>query len=115
MASTFTSRFTKAIGDDLMHVAAKLLSSVFFLIILAGTVSAQTNIDEQIAAQQAAIQALQKEMAPRVQPLLIPNADIRLWLSKSVMPLVANFFNSLSAAQRQAQYQSTGQSGQLVN
>ena len=98
-----------------MQAAAKCLGSFVCLLALTGTASAQTDIDDQIAAQQAAIQALQKEMAPKVQPLLVHNADIRLWLSKTVMPLVANFFNSLTSAQRQALYQSTSQSGQLVN
>ena len=99
-----------------MQAATKLRRSAFYLLVLSAPVcAAQTSIDDQIAAQQAAIQALQTQMAPKIQPLLVPNADVRLWFSKTVMPLVATFFNSLTPAQRQAHYQATQQSGQLIN
>jgi hypothetical protein len=98
-----------------MRVANRVLISMSFLFASAVSGHAQTNIDEQIAAEQAAIQTLQTQVAPKVAPLLVPNADIRLWVSKSVMPQVANFFNSLTAAQRHAHYDATSTSGQLMS
>jgi hypothetical protein len=98
-----------------MSAAPRALILVSFLFASAVCAHSQTDIDDQIATEQAAITALQTELAPKVQPLLIPNTGVRLWVSKTVLPLVANFFNSLSAAQRHAQYDATSTSGQLVN
>lgn len=77
--------------------------------------AAQDNIDDQIKAKQDAINALEQKLAPKIQPLLVENADVRLWVSSGVPGLVANFFDSLSGGQRHLHYDAASEAGQLKN
>lgn len=98
-----------------MRLARTTLLVVSILFVSVLSVWPQDNIDEQIKAKQDAIQALEQKLAPKVAPLLVPNADLRLWISKSMTSVLTSYFNSLPATQRHVHYDATSEGGQLQN
>lgn len=66
------------------------------------------DIDDRIAETRAEIAAVRAAIEPRVSAIEVRDADVRVWISKSVFTTVAFAFNGLTPAQRTLAFQATG-------
>lgn len=99
--------------EEKLRLHTKLV--LFLILVGCAPLLFAQSIDDQIAAEEQAIAALETQLTPKVKPLLVQNADVRLWVSNSVPPLVSAAFNSLSSGQRHFHYDAVSEAGQLIN
>lgn len=71
------------------------------------------SLDDQIKAKEKAVADLEATVGPKVQPILVPDADLRLWISKTILTLVTDAFNK--QPNKDFHFLSTGEVGQLKN
>ena len=92
----------------------RVMLAVLVMTLVARATTCQT-VDDEIKAKQKAIAELKQQLAPQLQPLLVRDADVRLWVSNTIPGKVADVFNSLTPAQRRLHYDATSEAGQLKN
>lgn len=84
------------------------MKRLIVLCLFLATAAQAADIDEQIAATRAEIAAVRAAIEPRVSAIEVRDADVRVWVSKSVFTTVASAFNGLTPAQRTLKFQATG-------
>lgn len=82
-----------------------------FMVILTIPCLAQAGIKDDIAAKEAQIRALQTEVTPLIEPILIKNSDFRVFLSLTPIAEAFNELNSYHQDLRTIRVQSIGRNG----
>ncbi|MEB0113533.1 hypothetical protein QN397_19685 [Variovorax sp. RTB1] len=77
--------------------------------------SARADVTADIAAQNARIDGLLKDVAPLIAPLQVSKADVRVFASFTPLATAIAGLNSLPATQRTVVLQSTAANGQLYS
>src|SRR5713226_5660313 len=83
------------------------------LVALCSSIAFADSLDDQIKAKEKAIAELQKTLDPKVTPILTTDADLRLWVSKTLLTVVTDAYNN--QANKHFHFASTGEVGQLKN
>ena len=87
------------------------MKTTLSILALAAALPARAGLAEDIAAQEARLQQLRQAMVPVVAPLLVNDAQARVFLSLTPVANALAGLNSLPAASRTIVVQSTGRNG----
>jgi hypothetical protein len=72
-------------------------------------------LDSHVNSQESKVKALQQSLAPKLAPIHVTDASIRIWISQTLFASLAAAFNSLPAPSRHLHYRTTSTAGQLVS
>jgi len=85
-----------------------VLSAIFVSRLAAGA-----DLDQQIMERQAEIAAAQAQLAPLLVPIIVSDADLRIWLSARIISVVTSAYNQQQ--DHTLHYQATSEQGRLKN
>jgi hypothetical protein len=85
------------------------------ILTMAGSAIFADSLADQIKRKQQEIVEIHKTLDPLLKPVLVTDANLRVWLSSNVTASILKAYNQATPDKRHFHYDATGETGQLKN